>query len=283
MRSIFEYIDYRKFLSEYYQYKKSTSRAFSYRYFCAKAGLTSPVFLKLVIDGKRNLSRQSIEKFCTAMQLTKKQSAFFRNLVLFDQAKTSAEKQEYYAVLRSMENSVTEKILSMDQYDYFSKWYNAVIRELVVLYDFKQNYSFLARCVYPQITEGEAKEAVELLEKLCLIRKKKNGRGYEHADSAITNSGEIGLMAVRQFNRAMIEHSLKAIENIPVDKRHVSGLTIGISPQMYQIVQAEIVAFKDRIVTLINRDEKSSCVYQLNIQLFPVSDDIGRFANESGS
>ncbi len=51
MRSIFEYIDYRRFLSDYYNHKKETSRTFSYRYFAEKAGLTSPSFLKHALPG----------------------------------------------------------------------------------------------------------------------------------------------------------------------------------------------------------------------------------------
>lgn len=283
MRSIFEYFDYRKYLSDYYQYKKSTSNAFSYRYFSIKAGLISPVFLKLVIDGKRNLTRQTIEKFSKALQLNKKQSLFFKNLVLFDQAKTSSEKQEHYAVLRSMENSITEKIINDDQFEYFSKWYNAIIRELVVLYDFKQDFSLLARSVYPQITEREAKNAVATLEKLGLIRKQENGTCYEQIDRAlINNSSHTGLMAIRRFNKTMIEHALNAVENVPVERRHVSGITVGISKQMYEIIQSEIIAFKDRLVTLANRSEQSSCVYQVNIQLFPVSEDIGKSTEKSG-
>jgi uncharacterized protein (TIGR02147 family) len=272
MRSIFEYIDYRKFLSDYYSFKKKTSRAFSYRYFSSKAGFASPVFLKLVIEGKRNLSRASIEKFCSALQLTKKESMYFKNLTLFDQAKTADEKQEHYAVLRSIENAVSEKSLEADQFDYFSNWYNVVIRELVTLFDFKDNCQLLGLSVTPPITTREAEKSVELLKRLHLIQKGPNG-AYEQTDSAITTNGDIGLMAVRQFNKEMVLLAAKAIDKLSRDKRNISGITVGISSAMYQIICTEIAAFKDRIVSLVHRDEASSCVYQLNVQLFPVSED----------
>jgi uncharacterized protein (TIGR02147 family) len=273
MRSVFEYIDYRKFLCDYYTFKKKTSRAFSYRYFSSKAGFASPVFLKLVIEGKRNLSRASIEKFCTALQLAKKEALYFKNLVLFDQAKSTDEKQEHYAVLRSIENAVSEKSLEADQYDYFSNWYTIVIRELITLYDFKDNYQLLSNSVTPPITAREAEKSVELLKRLHLIRKKPDG-SYEQTDSAIATSGDIGLMAVRQFNREMVLLAAKTIEKLSRDKRNVSGITIGISPSMYKIICSEITAFKDRIVSLVHRDQASSSVYQLNVQLFPVSEDV---------
>jgi len=273
MRSIFEYIDYRKFLNDYYTFKKKTSRAFSYRYFSSKAGFGSPVFFKLVVEGKRNLSRASIEKFCNALQLTKKESLYFKNLVLFEQAKTADEKQEHYVVLRSIENAVSEKALEIDQYDYFSNWYNIVIRELVSMYNFREDYQLLGKCMSPPISASDAERSVTLLKKLKLIQKRPDGF-YDQSDSAITTSGDIGLMAVRQFNKEMVLLAARAIDQLARDKRNISGITIGISPAMYNIIITEIAAFKDRIVSLVHRDQNATGVFQLNVSLFPVSESI---------
>ena len=61
MNSIFSYIDYRKFLKDYYNSEKESKLYFSYRFFSQKAGIKSPVFLKEVYDGKKNLSRNMME------------------------------------------------------------------------------------------------------------------------------------------------------------------------------------------------------------------------------
>ena len=63
MQSIFEFIDYRKYLDIYYKEQKEKTHFFSYRYFSQRAEIASPSFLKHVIDGKRNLTRPVIEKF----------------------------------------------------------------------------------------------------------------------------------------------------------------------------------------------------------------------------
>jgi uncharacterized protein (TIGR02147 family) len=272
MRSIFEYMDYRKFLADYYAFKKNANKNFSYRVFNAKAGISSPVFFKLVIDGKRNLGVASIDKFATALNLNKKETTYFKKLVLFDQSDNPEEKQEHYAVIRSMRNLVSEKALTNAQYDYFSNWYNVVIRELVTLYDFKDDYQLLAEALKPSITAAEAKTSVELLVKLNLIKKNDLGM-YEQVDTAIAADGDIGLIAVRHFNRSMLLKATKAIDEIDRKERHISGLTIGISKALYSVLDVEITAFKERIVSLVNRDENSSAVYQLNVQLFPVSNN----------
>lgn len=57
---IYEYLEYRIFLADAYQAGKENVSAFSYRYLARKAGFSSPNFIKLVMDGERNLSMESV-------------------------------------------------------------------------------------------------------------------------------------------------------------------------------------------------------------------------------
>jgi hypothetical protein len=56
------YTDYRIFLRDFYEFKraqtKSSLRPYSYATFAASADIKSPNYLKLIIDGQRNLSRE---------------------------------------------------------------------------------------------------------------------------------------------------------------------------------------------------------------------------------
>jgi len=270
MKTIFEYFDYRAFLRDYYAYKKTQNRYFSYRFFARRADIKSPVFFKEVAEGKKKLSPEMIAKFSSALHFNEKEATYFKYLVLFDQAKTGKEKQEHYVVLRSMENAKGEKALNTDQYDYFSTWYNVVIRELVTLFDFKDNFKLLAATVLPPIKVREAIASVGLLLKLGLIKKRFDGT-YEQVDTAITAESGIATLAIRQFNTTMAQHAVAAIENFSKTERTIFGITVGVSPEMFEIINAEIAAFKDRIVTLVSRDKKCGRVYQLNMQLFPMS------------
>lgn len=273
MKAIFEYFDYRSFLRDYYAENKSQNRYFSYRFFARKAGIKSPVFFKEVAEGKKKLSPVMIEKFSSALHLNEKEATYFKYLVLFEQANNAKDKQEHYVVLRSMENVKSEKALSADQYDYFSTWHNVVIRELVTLFDFKDNFKLLAATVLPPIKTRDATASVELLLKLGLIKKRSDGT-YVQVDTAITAESGIAALAIRQLNKAMAMHAVTAIENLIKKERTIFGITVGISPGMYDIINAEIAAFKDRIVTLVSRDEKCERVYQLNMQFFPMSQNL---------
>jgi uncharacterized protein (TIGR02147 family) len=283
LKSVFEFIDYRKYLEHHYQEKKKQNRKFSYRYFAMKAGITSPSFLKMVIDGKRNLTSGMIEKFCRALELDAKECRYFTNLVHFNQAKTAREKQDFYAALRAMGDMVREEVLRVNQYDYFDKWYTPILRELICLGDFQDDYDALGRAVDPPVSPAEAKTAAQLLLKLGLVARKENGR-YAQTKLAIAAADDAVIsMSLRTYQENALEHAKRAMYGLDKKVRHVSTLTMGVSPAAYSAMVEEIAAFKDRIKALVHRDEASSRVYQFTLALFPVSKETSGLRADKGS
>ncbi|HUI93010.1 MAG TPA: TIGR02147 family protein [Chitinivibrionales bacterium] len=269
MNSIFEYIDYRRYLKDFYNEAKKTKKYFSYRFFALRAGVHAPILLKMVIDGKRNLSRKTIEKFIKGLGIKEKEAVFFRNLVLFNQASSALEKQEHYRVLRSMAEQVPQHLMEDDHFEYFDRWYYSALREGVCQHDYKDDWAKVARCVHPEITADEAKRAVEWLVGHGLVRKFRNGR-YEQTHKAITTRSEVKSMVVRNFNRTMLRLAERSLDNIPLHERHASGVTVGLTKEAYTMIEAEIEAFRDRVVKIVDSLDSSDRVYQINIQMFPL-------------
>jgi uncharacterized protein (TIGR02147 family) len=272
MKSILSYIDYRHYLRDFYEEKKQTTHYFSTRYFAKKAGLSSASFLREVINGKKNLGKPTVEKFIIALGLTDKDARFFKHLVFFNQAIGADEKQDHYAVLLSLMNTVKEYQLTALQLQVYNFWYIPVIRELACIMDFKDDFALLAKSVYPAITMSEAKLAVKLLVRLKMLCKLENGM-YEQRSRAIQAKSELDAMAIMNFTRAMAEKAVNALVTLPKDERNFSTITCGMSRSCYEVILAETSAFKDRLVAIINNDARTQTdrVYQLNVQIFPVS------------
>ncbi|MGL1902427.1 MAG: TIGR02147 family protein [Fibrobacterales bacterium] len=269
LRLVTEYIDYRVYLGEYYAYKKKKSAVFSHRYFAQAAGISSSSFLRRVIDGERNLTRPMIDKFSKALNLSDKEAIYFKNLVLFNQAKTSSEKSECYAVLRSLKGGVKEAVLQTNQFDYFKNWYTPVIRELITLCPPKIKASELGALIIPPISATEAKYAINTLLELDLIAQESSG-GYTQTDQSIIADSAIQSMAVRSYTDSMLKHGRAALE-MSRDVRHISTMTLGVSEQQYSALCEELNAFKDRVKQIVTDNDDASRVYELNFELFPVS------------
>lgn len=273
MRQIFEYNDYRLFLKDYYKEKKKTCGYFTYRYFAKIADFSSPVFIKLVIDGKSNLRLQSIKKLANAINLNNTESKYFTALVQFNQAKTVKKKKEYYVVLRMLNKEYGVQVLDSSQYDYYTKWFHSVLRELAPNIKGKADPKTLGKLVIPPLKARETKEAIKLLLKNGLLEEKVSGT-YQQPKRMISTGSDIVSMAVRELHVQMAQQAKSAIEDIPREERDISGLTMGMSLKTFEQLKKEIKLFREKIRHLIAEDESVERVYRLNLQLFPLSKKI---------
>jgi uncharacterized protein (TIGR02147 family) len=280
MPSVFNYQDYRKFLGDYYEEKNASGSAFSYQNFSRKAGFTSKSFVFNVINGRKNLSRASVVKMCEALGLSKTEAAYFENLVYFNQAHNFTERNFYYEKLNAIAPSTSEastaRKLRRDQYEFYSNWYHVVIRSLIDLFPDVKDYSRLAKMIYPAIKSKQAQKSVELLRRLGLIEKQKNG-AYKVSSKILSTGHEVESLAVTHFHLACMELAAKALRELPKDRRNVSGLTLGISSKAYDKICEVIHSSQKEILDIAEKDTDSDRVYQLNFHLFPVSrNDIER-------
>jgi uncharacterized protein (TIGR02147 family) len=104
MKDIFSYRDYRQALREYYKHEKLATGA-TYARFAKKAGLSSPNYLKLVMEGKRRLTTANIQAFAKAMDFNGIEIDYFEALVLENQAETPLEKRYYSRRIRSIQST----------------------------------------------------------------------------------------------------------------------------------------------------------------------------------
>jgi uncharacterized protein (TIGR02147 family) len=142
--SVYDYLDYRAFLRDYYAAKKAASRAFSYRAFSKRAGVASPNYLKLVIEGQRSLSPKMAERFAQACGLDGDASRYFVHLVGFNQAKTTVERAQFYDKLTGFQRYRQAHKLELAHAAYYSDWYMPAIRELAASHEFREDSEWIA-------------------------------------------------------------------------------------------------------------------------------------------
>jgi uncharacterized protein (TIGR02147 family) len=264
------YSDYRIFLKDFYADRKQRFPYFSNRTFCKKAGIKSPSLLQEVINGKRNLTVKTIPSFIKGLALNETDAELFRLLVHFNQAGEPDEKQHYLEKMCQLTRKVKQNVIPSDQYEYYSKWYNPVIRELACIMDWKEDFTVLAQSVVPAIKKTEAKKSIELLLKLGFLVKSETGR-YRQSHPAITTGCEVNTISVRTLNKSMSVLGTEAIERFAPAERDISSLTIGISGKSFQLIKQEIQEFKKRVIRMVDDDITSDRVYTINVQLFPLS------------
>jgi len=274
MPNIFHYADFREYLQDLYEEKKAANKRYSYKTIADKAGFQNKGFVYNLIHGKKNLSRTNLFRLSKALGHTQRERDYFENMVGYTLAKTSEEQDHFYkkmiAVNFPNKEANKTQVLRKDQYEYYSKFYHSIIRSLIDMHPFRDDFDRLAKMISPPITPGQAKKSVELLEKLGLIRKKPGGH-YEVSDKIITTGKSVAGPGILNFHLETMGLAARAARELPKGIRNITGLTLGISAETYEAICEEIRDFRKKILGMAEKDDKADRVYQLNFHLFPVS------------
>jgi uncharacterized protein (TIGR02147 family) len=108
---------HRKFLKHFYLTRKAADPAFSYPRFAKGLGIRSPNYLKLIIDGKRNLTVSNIHRFARSLDLLPSELEYFETLVLASQARLADERAFYAARLQRLKSAMTSRTTKLQAAD----------------------------------------------------------------------------------------------------------------------------------------------------------------------
>lgn len=272
--NLLAYSDYRAYLKEYYESRKSADANFSFRYLSARAGINSSAFYKYVIDGKRNLTKSTLLKTCIALKLKDKDAEYFENLVFFNQAKTIKEKNLYFDKLTRLRGDYERRQVKEDQYAFYGAWHHSAVRELIGCANVKDDYRALGGLLSPSIDAARARESVDLLARLGLIKKNAQGR-WRQSDPVLTTGGQVDAPAILAFQKQMLALALEAFERAQPRERLMSSTTFGISEATFDLFKKRIRDLKAELLELARLDDRPDRVYQLNLNLFPLSRKAG--------
>ena len=268
MKPIIEYESYRAYMQDFYDQRKRCS-AFSWREFSRLAGFSSPIYLKLVCEGKSNLSQIGVERVAMAMGLAGYELVYFRSLVAFDQAKKDADKKRAYEGMVEIASAHKVRVLDSVAFAFYESWKNSVLRELAANMPGAKP-SDLAHLCYQKISAEEVKDTLAFLVKAGLL-KKTSENSYEQSEKSVKVSGEAMPVAVRAMHRQMAEFAMKAVDEIPPTERNITGLTLGLTGRAYQRIVTELDSFRRKIIAIATEEDGMDQVYRLNLQLFPLT------------
>ncbi len=270
MKNVFEYLDYRSYLSDYYTFRKSERETFSLRFLGSKIGIDAS-YLSKVFKGDRHIAEKSLDKLCSYINFSVDEVRYFKILFLFNKSKKEEQKGIYFEKLLALRPRRQTNI-EQSQYRYFSEWYHSALRLVLEYYPFHidDSYQALGEQLSPSITASQAKESISLLLKLELIRSSSAGR-LLLSDTAISTGESWHSLAITNYQKKVIELSSESIARHPQDERDISTVTMNITQKEFKMVQRMIKEFRSSVIDYVNQAEEPDQTFQLNVQMIPIS------------
>ncbi len=268
MLNIFNYTDFRKYLTDYYEDKKKENSKFSYRYLTSQGGINAGNFAKM-LKGERNFTLNSAIALSQALKLNKKERDYFQSMVLFCQAKSHEEKKRYFEELMTFKEA-SVRVLDANHYMFYDKWYYTAVREALAFFPLNdKNFAQLGKCISPPVSEKQVASAIGLLVELNLVEKDQDGY-YKRTNALLSTGNDIKSLTLNNFIINNLMLAAKAINNGAKDCNY-SSVTFSVSKKDFEDIQEEIRRARRKIMELAKNSDDPDRVYQLNVQLFPMT------------
>jgi uncharacterized protein (TIGR02147 family) len=268
MKKIFEYLDYQEYLRDFYASHKQDNPYFSYRYMGRRLSL-DPGFLVKVMQGKKHLAIDAAQPVCRFCGLNEKESDYFEVLMQFGRAKTDRETKLYFEKLNSL-RGIKTSVIDQHQYAFYQKWYHTAIWALLGYYRFTGDFDALAKKLSPPITPKQAKDSIQLLEKLGFVTKN-NDKTYSIANEKISTGQKWHSAAIHSFQTETIQLAKESLDRHKKELRDISTVTVAVSHKDLEEIKLRAQEFRQSILQLQTRTGEMDVVYQVNVQVVPLT------------
>jgi uncharacterized protein (TIGR02147 family) len=266
---IFVYDDYRRYLADWMAWK-STTGSYSKRWFSRQAGFAAPNLLQLVIDGRRNLSLDSIGRFARCLALSARESHYFESMVLMNQAKTLGDRHAYFAQMAR--NPGRRKAVPWEepQLRLFKHWLGPVLFELIGCEDFSPSSDWILSKLDNKVGVKEIQSTLRDLLASGWVTERPDGTLVRN--SSFLDSGDnVNGLLFHSYHEQALAKAVDALDEIPASQRHFFVITSGAPPGLLPRLKELGEKFENELLALLDEyPDGHENVYQVSVQMFPV-------------
>ena len=266
--NIFDYLEYRSFLRDYYERRKLCDSKFSYRYFALQAGINSSGMYANVVQGRKKLTPRSMEQFAKGLDLNFREKEYFALMVDYTNQQNSQIKDEILQKMMSYKPVPFQRLYQKHR-EFYSHWSYVAVHQALEVINIRENYKDLAHFISPPLKVPDTKKVMRLLEELEMIALDENGF-WRPTHKSIIGGVEVGVAPIHEFQKEMMGRAKESLALFDKEERHVVSNTIATTATGIKKIKASIRKMQMEIDEIVKM-EKGNRVFQLNAQIFPLS------------
>jgi uncharacterized protein (TIGR02147 family) len=151
-----------------------------------------------------------------------------------------------------------------------ANWYHFAILSLAETREFSDDPSWIAARLNVRVSDIEV--ALERLQRLKMLKRGESGV-LEPTGEQFATTDEIASTAVRGFHSEVLELARNSLEKVSLDRRDFTTMTMAVDPKRLGQAKKMVRQFRAKLCNFLEQGDKTE-VYQLSINLFPLSQDL---------
>ena len=241
---------------------------YSYRMMGDKLGLDSS-YLYRVLQKKQHLPAHALPAAKEILALAGREAEYFDLLYSAAVSKDKTKREELMAKALSLRD-VERHSLQAAELKLLENWWIPAVRAYLELNGGVVNVKQIARDICPPITEEQALEAIETLKSVGLVKKLASGK-LALTEAHLTVGGPEKANAVRNFQRQVLSLASDALENVPVNERNISTLTLSVDQSCFEDLGDMLREFRRLVQKRVDGAKNPDRVMQLSMAFYPVA------------
>jgi len=265
---ILDYSDYREYLRDCLEGLRETRPWFSLRHLARQLALDAGNLVK-VTQKERHLPTRCLATLSLELGLNEREREYLERLVVFGKAKSQERTRAAYERLLELKY-VRPEVLGRSQYAFYRDWRCTAVLALLHVENFQTTEAQIARHLEPASSVEDIHRVLSLLEELGLAKRARGGR-WQACKSVLTTGEAWRDLAIRAFQKETMRLAERALNEIPREERDISTLTVTLGSKDLEKVREISREFRAAILALASETPAPQRVWQLNLQLFPLS------------
>jgi len=277
------YTDYRLYLKDFYEFKRESGavglRKYTYAHFSAAADIKSPNYLKLIIEGQRNLSDEMVLKFAKALRLDREDTTEFLALVRYNQAIEPLERNRYLKELSEFraKRALADGSIAPEAWNKVPTWLGWVLYAMADQENVQFSLDQLKQLFRSRVDAADLKLALQKLLDSGELQLDPETGEVKKPRELVESPQDLPVSLIRNLQAELIYLGIESLFRDSPKEREFGSLTLALTPNEFEQLRFELRQLRKKFhkdISVKRKLSKGERVYQMNIQLFPVTDAV---------
>lgn len=225
----------------------------------------------MTFRGKRLPSPLFVDGVCRKLKMDPDERRFLDLLVQKEKAIIARESIEAIeSELKCLDPDASDQIhLDDDRFATISEWYHLPLSYIVERSTTRLSAENLAAFLRNKVTPIQVRDSLARLKRLGIIGPSTK-RSSQRTLRPIRTTSDMPSRYIRKFHRQMLMRASESLDEQPVSRRTVSGITLPIAEKSLASAMESVSRFREQFRKKYY-DVNSPIIYQLNLQLFELT------------
>jgi uncharacterized protein (TIGR02147 family) len=275
--SLVNYLSLTQFLDDLYRHRKLKEKNFSYETWAQELEIKSRSFLRLVVQGKRPLTETVLELLIKNTPSLKCEERYARLLFRYQTSNQPLMREMYGKELIKYWKQFHEQTLEVADPGLFLS--HPLVPALYAYLTVSQVGVQIEKIAEKlKASSNEVQQGLDILRRLNLLDIELDAdhdMNLRLKSSHLKVPSNPGDRSLAQFHMDGLEQA-RAAHDLPFAERKFRSLLVPLSESQIQQAQELINEFAKNVISGLTRpeNENSAKIYRLNVQLFPISEEI---------